>query len=250
MGGNALDTRLKLQYFLTLQTLLEQRRQARFLLENPPEELASHQARFAERRRLLEAKKEELTRVKAEQAALQQEVDSLHKEREHFRKQKGMVTNMRQLQAVVSELDHVEAELKTREEKLLALWQQLEALERDVASLSQESDEERQAREQLEAAFAVQKQKAQQDLARIEARLRETQKLMGNASWEEFKKLWNSRKPLAVVPMDGDSCSACHAQLRPYLVQVVKSAAELAYCDSCRRLLYDPETVQPLVFEP
>lgn len=244
-----MDTRQKLQYFVTLQTLLDQRRQARYLLENPPEELKSHQARFAERRRLLEAKKEELVRVKAEQTALQKEVDSLQKEREHFRKQKGMVTNMRQLQAVVSELDHVETELKTHEEKLLSLWQQLEALEQEVASLSQESEEERQAREQLETAFAAQRQKAEEELARIEARLRETQRLMGSRSWEEFKKLWAARKPTAVVPMDGDSCSACHAQLRPHLVQVVKSAAELAYCDTCRRLLYDPETVQPLVFE-
>lgn len=249
MGGDALDTRQKLQYFVTLQTLLDQRRQARSRIENPPEALRDHLTRFAERRKLLQAKQEELAKLKAEQASLQQEVESLQKEREHFRKQKSMVTNMRQLQAVVSELDHVEAELKAREEKLLSIWQQVEALERDVASLSQESEEERQAREQLEAEFAAQKQKAQEELARIEARLRETQKLLGSRGWEEFKKLWSVRKPQAVVPMDGDSCSACHAQLRPYLVQVVKSVAEPAYCDSCRRLLYDPETIQPLTFE-
>lgn len=244
-----METRLKLQYFVTLQTLLDQRRQARYLMENPPDSLRHHQARFAERRRLLEAKQAELAKLKAEQASVQQEVESLQKEREHFRRQKSMVTNMRQLQAVVSELDHVEGELKTREEKLLALWQQVEALEKEVAALSQESEEERQAREQLEAEFAVQRQKAEEELARIEARLRETQKLLGSRGWEEFKKLWSVRKPLAVVPMDGDSCSACHAQLRPFLVQVVKSAAEPAYCDSCRRLLYDPAAIQPLTFE-
>ncbi|MGC8915913.1 MAG: zinc ribbon domain-containing protein [Thermoanaerobaculum sp.] len=244
-----MDTREKLRYFVTLQKLLDQRRQARFLLENPPEELRQHQERFAERRKLLAAKKDELAKIKAEQTALQQELEALHKERDHFRKQKSMVTNMRQLQAVVSELDHVEAEIKSREEKLLALWQQVEALEKDVAGLSQESEEERQAREELETVFAAQKKRAEEELARIEAQLRETQKLLGSAGWEEFKKLWSTRKPAAVVPMDGDSCSACHAQLRPYLVQVVKAATELAFCDSCRRLLYDPEGIQPLTFE-
>lgn len=244
-----METRLKLQYFVTLQTLLDQRRRARYLLENPPESLRQHQARFGERRKLLESKQAELAKLKSEQTALQRELDSLQKEREHFRKQKGMVTNMRQLQAVVSELDHVEGEIKTREERLLALWQQVEGLENEVAALSQESEEERQIREQLEAEFAEQKQQAEEELARIEVRLRETQRLLGASGWEEFKKLWNVRKPTAVARMDGDACSACHAQLRPSLVQVVKSAAELAYCDSCRRLLYDPEVIQPLTFD-
>lgn len=242
-----MDTRQKLQYFVTLQGLLDQKRAAKNLLENPPEELKAHQARFAEKQKLLQAKQEELAQLKAQQASLQKEVESLQKEREHFRKQKGMVTNMRQLQAVVSELDHVETELKGREEKLLSLWQAIESLEKELASLSSESEEDKQIRQELEAAFAEQRRQAQEELARVDARLREVQKLLGNSAWEEFKRLWASRKPTVVVPMDGDSCSACHAQLRPHLVQVVREASELAFCDSCRRLLYDPEAIQPLV---
>ena len=41
--------------------------------------------------------------------------------------------------------------------------------------------------------------------------------------------------------MDGEACSACHADLRPSLVQTVRTMEEFQYCDSCRRLLYDPE---------
>ncbi len=241
-----MDTRQKLQYFVTLQRLLDLRRAAKHRLDHPPEELRAQQARLAGRQRTLQAKQAELDTLKGKQAALQKEVETLQKERDHFRKQKSMVTNMRQLQAVVSELDHVETELKTREEKLLAQWQAIDDLERELASLASESEEERKAREHLEAQFAAQRQQAAEELAQVESQLRELQRRLGNAAWEEFKKLWAARKPTVVVPMDGDACSACHAQLRPYLVQVVREVTELAFCDSCRRLLYDPEIIQPL----
>jgi len=241
-----LETRQKLQYFLTLQLLLDQRRAAKSRMETPPEELQAHRARFAEKEKLLQGKRVELEKRKAEQATLQQEVEALQRERDHFRRQKTMVTNMRQLQAVVSELDHVESEIKTREEKLLSLWQQAETLEKEIAELASESEEERKLREELEAAFAVQREQAQKELTILEARVREVQKLLGSEGWEEFKKLWASRKPTVVVPMADGSCTHCHAQLRPYLVQVVREMEEFAFCDSCRRLLYDPELVQPL----
>jgi len=241
-----LETRQKLQYFVTLQLLLDQRRAAKSRMENPPEELQAHRAQLAEKEKLLAAKRSELEKRKEEQATLQREVEALQRERDHFRRQKSMVTNMRQLQAVVSELDHVEGEIKAREEKLLALWQQVESLEKEIAELSRESTEERTLREELEAAFAVQRKQAEEELAQVEARVREVQKLLGAEGWEEFKKLWSSRKPTVVVPVADGSCTGCHAQLRPMLVQLVREMQELAFCDSCRRLLYDPQLVQPL----
>ena len=45
--------------------------------------------------------------------------------------------------------------------------------------------------------------------------------------------------------MDGTACSACHADLRPSLVQLVRTIEELQFCDHCRRLLYDPEQFPP-----
>ena len=75
----------------------------------------------------------------------------------------------------------------------------------------------------------------------VERAIRELQRGLGEAAFARFRKLWASRRPNAVVPLDGTSCSACHAELRPSLVQNVRTLESLQYCDSCRRLLYDPE---------
>jgi predicted nucleic acid-binding Zn-ribbon protein len=124
--------------------------------------------------------------------------------------------------------------------------QELETLERELETLERETPDERAAREQAEAAWEERRREAGGELQDIERRIREVSARLGAASFERFKRLWNSRRPSAVVPLDGTSCSACHAELRPSLVQQVRTAEELQYCDTCRRMLYDPETIFPL----
>jgi uncharacterized protein len=226
---------------VTLQRLLHKRLALQRECKTPPEELTALRTTFKQRRdSLAEAQRRRDALVK-EQAELQPSAEALREEREHFRKQKSMVTNMKQLSAVVSELDHVEVQLKAKDDRLIAIMEELDALEKTLVELGQESPEERAAREQAEAGWETRRAMAEIELAELERQQREAQRQLGDAAWERFKKLWTSRRPLAVVPMEGTSCSSCHAELRPAIVQNVRAVEMLQHCDTCRRLLFDPE---------
>jgi predicted nucleic acid-binding Zn-ribbon protein len=240
-AGGALKVREQLAGYIALQRLLDRRTVLKRERDTPPEALTALRTQFAERHDKLEAARKRREALHVEQATLQKDVEVLREEREHFRKQKSQVTNMKQLSAVVSELDHVESQLKGKEDRLLVMWQELEGVETDVSSLGEESDEERTLREQAEAAWADRRTTAEAELSEIERELRITQHQLGEAAMNRFKKLWASRKPNAVVPVEGTACSACHAELRPSLVQLVRTKEDLQFCDHCRRLLYDPE---------
>ncbi|MFI5166031.1 MAG: zinc ribbon domain-containing protein [Thermoanaerobaculales bacterium] len=227
--------------YVVLQRLLDRRSTLRRERDTAPEALTKLRGQFSARQGQLDAQRGRRENLAKEQAVLQQESEALQEEREHFRKQKSQVTNMKQLSAVVSELDHVESQLKAKEDRLLEILQELEALEREISTLTEETPAERAAREQAEATWADRRQAAEQELQEVDRELRVAQSHLGEVSMARFKKLWASRKPSAVVPMDGTACSSCHADLRPSLVQVVRAAEELAFCDHCRRLLYDPE---------
>jgi len=233
--------REELAGFVALQRLLVRRLALQRERETPPEELAALRTTFSQRRDSLTAAEARRTTLAEEQARLLKESEALREEREHFRKQKSMVTNMKQLSAVVSELDHVETQLKAKEDRLIAIMEELEALEKSIAELGLETPEERAARELAEAAWEQRRSAAQGELAELEARQREVQRQLGQPAMVRFKKLWTSRRPFAVVPMEGTSCSACHAELRPAIVQAVRSGVALQHCDTCRRLLFDPE---------
>jgi uncharacterized protein len=227
--------------FVMLQRLLDQRTTLRRERDTPPEDLATLRAASAERAARSAELDERRDALAAEQGALQREADVLREERDHFRRQKSQVTNMKQLAAVVSELDFVEVQLKGKEDRLLEIWQELEGLNAKRAELAAESPEEHDRRVTAEEAWESRRAEADVGLTRLEDELRLTQRQLGGDAMATFKKLWNSRKPLAVVPLDGTACSACHAELRPSLVQQVRSMETLGVCDTCRRLLYDPE---------
>lgn len=236
-----MKVREQLSGYIALQRLLDRRTALKLERDTPPDALTALRTQFAERHDKLEHARKRRETLQKEQGSLQPEVEALREEREHFRKQKSQVTNMKQLSAVVSELDHVETQLKAKEDRLLEIWQELERTDADIATLGEESHEERTLREQAEADWEARRKAAEAELAEIERELHIVQHDLGEAAMGRFKKLWVSRKPNAVVPMDGTACSACHADLRPSLVQLVRTNEELQFCDHCRRLLYDPE---------
>jgi predicted nucleic acid-binding Zn-ribbon protein len=233
--------REELAALVVLQRLLDKKSILKRQMDTPPDELIELRIAFASRRQSLDEKRQRSESLTAEQAKVQGELEALREEREHFRKQKSMVTNMKQLSAVVSELDHVETQLKAKEDRALEVMQELEALAADIAALQAETPEEKAQREQGEATWEESRKAASVHLHEIERQMREVRSQLGDRAFERFRKLWNSRKPAAVVPLEGTSCSFCHAELRPSLVQVVRTLETLQYCDSCRRLLYDPE---------
>ncbi len=240
-----MTARDQLTGYVALQRLLDRRAALKRELDTPPEALAALRTQFAERHEQLAAARARREELAAEQATLQREAEALAEEREHFRKQKSQVTNVKQLSAVVSELDHVETQYKAKEDRLLEILQGLEAADAAIATLGAESPEERALREQAEAAWEQRRQASAGELSALENELRSVQAQLGKAAMDRFRKLWASRKPNAVVAMDGTACSACHGDLRPSLVQLVRQAEELQFCDHCRRLLYDPEQFQP-----
>ena len=236
-----MKVREELAGFVALQRLLERRAALRKERDTPPAELLELRSAHAGRNTTLKTQQARQEALSSEQRTLQAEADALREERDHFRKQKSQVTNMKQLTAVVTELDFVEQQLKAKEDRLLEIMAELESLKASVEELSAESPEEREQREAAEATWEVQREAVSGQLQDVDRDLRHVQRSLGAEAMARFKKLWTSRKPLAVVPLDETACSACHAELRPALVQLVRAAETMEYCDTCRRLLYDPE---------
>ena len=241
-----MSIRHKLAGFVALQQLLTRRVALVRQRDLPPEELAQLRARYDERQGALQEHGKAREALLAEQVALETEIAALQEEREHFRRQKAQVTNMRQLTAVVSELDHVESRLTPKKDRLTEVRRKLDEAEAKLAELETETPEEKAERELAEEAWGVARQAGEAELGDVERELRRLQRELGEPAMTQFKKLWTSRKPHAVVPLDGHACSSCHADLRPSLVQLVRSMEELQTCDSCRRVLFDPEQLPKL----
>lgn len=237
----------ELKGYIALQRLLDRRTMHRRDHDTLPEALQTLRSRFSERHERLAAASQRQASLADERTRLESEVGALREEREHFKRQRSHVTNMKQYSAVVSELDTVETQLKAKEERLVQVVAELETTDEELARLSQETPEERDVREHAETDWAGRRATIAIELAALREQMAHLKQELGPTAWARFERLWKSRKPAAVAPLevssDGQewSCSFCHASLRPSLVQLVKGREDFATCDTCRRVLFDPD---------
>lgn len=54
----------------------------------------------------------------------------------------------------------------------------------------------------------------------------------------KYEKLREVRGGQVIVPVDGDVCGGCRAELPPQLIIDLKSTDKLGVCDNCGRFLY------------
>ncbi len=238
-----MSQRQELAGLVALQKLLDRRHALQKQRKTPPAELASLRRRTSERDSLQSENESRGKTLREEQRVLEGDVSALYEERDHFRKQKAQVTNMRQLTAVVSALDHVDTQLKEKEGRYDQVTRELEGIEAELSRLLEETPEEKEAREAAERVWEAQRAELEKELAAVDAEIRGLQKQIPNEAIRSFKKVWEVRKPQAMVPIDGEACSVCHAELRPALLQLVRAGETLEQCEVCRRFLYDPDTV-------
>ncbi len=59
---------------------------------------------------------------------------------------------------------------------------------------------------------------------------------------DTYKRICAKRKGMAVVVVNGKTCTGCNFSLPPQLIAEVKKREKIHTCNYCNRMLYTPET--------
>ena len=87
-------------------------------------------------------------------------------------------------------------------------------------------------------ALNTERQPSSAELARLtDERARETS-AVEKPVLARYEQLLKQRRMIAVAPIDGELCTACHVRLRPAVVQQIRRNDGIVPCDSCQRILY------------
>jgi predicted nucleic acid-binding Zn-ribbon protein len=167
--------------------------------------------------------------TKAQQTKLEQNQSSLYG---------GKVTNAKELQDLQMEAESLKKHLSGLEEIQL---EKMMAYEESQSYLNK-------AKENLEA-IKAQRAVENQTLHSEEDKLRtEAERLEGDRvtaangvpdeDMTSYLALRKSKAGLAVAKVQNKTCSACGAELSASLAQAARSPNELAFCSTCKRILY------------
>ncbi|MBI3803935.1 MAG: hypothetical protein HY282_09270 [Nitrospirae bacterium] len=193
----------------------------------------------------LDGAKETATQSKAALDQLTKErkekEQALQSAEEKITKLKLRLTDLKTNKEYQTHLHEIEAATQEKgqvEEQILLLMERVDAVKGEVAAqekvVAEEEKKFRSEKETLEGSVKALSE-SMMTLERERAVLSEKveKKLL-----EEYKRLAQTQKGLAVVALKGNTCTGCHFNLPPQLIAEVRKGEKIHTCTYCRRILY------------
>jgi predicted nucleic acid-binding Zn-ribbon protein len=150
----------------------------------------------------------------------------------------GQVHNPKELQDLQQDVVSLKRHASTLEERQLEAMQQLETAQTDLKNARGVLDALRSRRGAEHGQLLEEQEQLVRDRVRL---LTERSAVVGDLArpaLDMYEDLRHQRRGVAVAEISDDSCSACGTALSPALQQSARSAAQMAQCPTCRRILY------------
>ena len=174
---------------------------------------------------------------------LEAQVTDVESKISKYKEQLMSVKTNEEYKAMVKEIEYNQVSLGGVEDKILALMVGLETLEDAVkageARLAEEEKTVQAERNRLEELNSA-------DTTGLEAYLAERKVLAQEISEDVFfryERIGKVRGGVALSKASDEACELCNVRMRPQKFQEVRKNDQIITCDSCARILYDPDNL-------
>ena len=161
-------------------------------------------------------------------------IDKIDKQKDQL----FLVTNNRQYDALQTEIDNLKNEINSNEDKIIELTEEKESTEKKVNdeeknldSLSSDLKKRIKRLEELMGENAERKKE-------FEALKSKKRTKIDTMILQRYDKIFEARKGLAVVPINGTGCGGCGAFVPPQIISEVRAKKNYHNCESCSRFFF------------
>jgi len=227
-----------LQSLIAVQTLDSAAEARRRRMAELPAAERDIDARLKSAAGIVEAVKDRLNANTQARRELEKQVAQTDTRLARFDDHKAAVKTNQEYTALLHEIAGAKSEKDVVEEQILVLLESADAITAELkaaeAALAQAQQDGRAARTAIEAEHGTLKTEIEGLMA---DRARESASIPAPVL-VKYDQLLKQRKMLAVVPIEGELCTACHVRLRPAVALQVRRNDGIVQCDSCQRMLY------------
>mgnify|MGYP006286544931 CR=1 FL=1 len=167
----------------------------------------------------------------------EREVATTRERKKHFEKKVNEVKNNTEYQALLKEIANAERTVGEWEDQILELMEKEEAIQSTLATLEEKV---RLASEATAAARAAAEQSAGEVGREMGTLTRRRDALLEQLPVKvlsKYERLRESRGERAIATVADGSCSGCHYGLPPQVLNQVRQAKEILFCEGCGRFL-------------
>jgi len=204
------------------------------------EEMKNEFERERQKSSLFEKKIKELQLKKKDK-----EIDLGSKE-ENLKKAQSQLYQLKtnkEYEAKLREISILKADISVAEEEVIKILDEIEPAHKDL-------EQEKECLRQEEGRIKEQEVKINNEIkdaaAQIENLNCKRKTLVGEIDKEilhKYEQLLKTRQGLAIVPVKGDNCGACHLLLTHQTINEIKMYENFVFCNNCVRILYMPEDI-------
>lgn len=140
--------------------------------------------------------------------------------------------------ALLTEIEQGKKEKYNLENEILELMERIELesekIKNDAKDVQQHDTEAKTEIARLES----DRQIVLDQITRMEQERAEYIKPIPEDIIHRYEYVRESREGLAIVPIEGSHCGACHIELRPQMINEARKHQDWTICDSCSRILF------------
>jgi hypothetical protein len=211
--------------------------------EDKPAELTKLKAEFEEKKKALEAIDKE---VKESQLRRKNKELDLATKEEAARKAQAQLYQLKtnkEYQAKLSEIASLKADVSLLEEDVLRALDAIEEAEKKLTAVKAELAAQEKKFKEEENKIANRVRDIEAQITTLEDKRNIFVKDVEPTILSRYEKLLSTRSGLAIVPVDNESCGACHMRVTAQSINEIKMYKNLIFCESCVRILYVSEDV-------
>lgn len=179
----------------------------------------------------------------ARRKELEQRVADLEAKISRYREQLMSVKTNEEYRAMMKEIEYSQSGISREEDQILALLEETDPLSRALDAAREQLREDQQMvdaeRARLEALNA-------EDEKTLKAYLEERETLTRDIDedlLDQYERVRRARGGIAIAAARDEECVICNVRMRPQIFQEVRKNDAIIACDSCSRILYDPENL-------
>ena len=150
----------------------------------------------------------------------------------------------KEYQAMLSEIGSHKADISVAEEGVLTVMDALDAAKKECTAQKEALSQEEKAFKAESAKLNLRLKDAEATVSNLQTKREALTEGINKEVLGEYEHLLNARQGLALVPVKGNDCGACHMRLNHQTINEIKMFERLVSCDSCVRILYIPEDIQ------
>ncbi len=155
-----------------------------------------------------------------------------------FDEHKAAVKTNQEFTALLHEIETARSGKDTLEEQILGLLEEADEIAAAATSAESVLVATRSETDKIRQALRAERASFEGELAKLTANRAATTVGVPAPLLARYEQLLRQRKMVAVAPLRGEICGACHVRLRPAVTQQIRRNAEIVTCDSCQRILY------------